>query len=164
MANKKNPFIQKKGAFINSDSFAIGSKVLEQEREQRINGEEENLDLSSKVEKAQKEVVSEHGGEEKEEKTVEQAVERSQAKPKTKKSDERQRRRFENTIDQYVPKKYLKDDGLPPGTALVNPTILQHLKMYSFPAKMTVSDLVGVAIYKLLLEKGYVKDELLKEF
>lgn len=154
--NKRKPF-------FTTPAFTKGSAEMEKERQGRLGIVPETKTETSLAERveASDEIKSQ---------AQESSLETISTNPDTHKPERQykrekgknQRIRFANTLDQYVPAKYIKSGTI--STVKAHEKILTQFKMLSIEKKMSVEDLFNIAAFSFLVETKYIKDELIKPF
>lgn len=155
--------IKRKGPFISMPAFNQGARELEKETKSRLGITPEiknDSSLSDRVE-ASKEIITLTPDPKAEE--IESTTEVARPEKQFKKEKgKNQRIRFANTLEEYVPAKYIKSGTI--STVKAHEKILTQFKMLSIEKKMSVEDLFNLAAFSFLSNKKYVKDELIKPF
>ena len=159
MATKRKPF-------ISMPAFTEGAKQLEKETKLRVGNISEvkkEISLTDRVEEASNEKSSTSQNVSQENITNANEETHNSEQPVTKKEKgKRQRKRFANTLDQYVPAKHIKSGAM--STVNIHEKILVNFKLMSIENKMSVEDLVNLAAYSFLIQTKQLKDELIKPF
>ena len=155
---------QKRKPFISMPAFTKGAAELEKETKLRVGNITEvkkESSLMDRVEEASNEnnATSQNISQEN---NVNQETNKSEQVVAKKEKGKRQRKRFANTLDQYVPAKHIKSGSM--STVNIHEKILMNFKLMSLENKMSVEDLVNLASFSFLVQTKQIKDELIKPF
>ena len=151
---------QKRKPFISMPAFSKGAAELEKETKLRVGNVSEvkkETSLTERVEEASNEKSSSIQNV-----SQENIINQSEQIVTKKEKGKRQRKRFANTLDQYVPSKYIKSGSM--STVNIHEKILMNFKLMSIENKMSVEDLVNLAAFSFLIQTKQLKDELIKSF